>query len=145
MAQIKEGYIQFSNFDCLKYSFEFATKRQGSIKTIQLRMGGMANTDPQYSVRNVNQYNWKIRKYFYNKSKDGYYKPRFIFIEDTPQSFFRNGKGLLFNEFFFYLEEEYDKRFVLDYFLTLLPEVDTFHKNYKDIKFSKYNPIRYKK
>ena len=119
MPQLKEGYTLFSDYECMRYNINFATRNK-IVKSLQLTFGGWATTDSDDSKRNIKVYNWKIKRFFYDKSNDGYFAPRFITKNNTPNTFYSSGEGMIFNEYFFFLQEQYDKEFVIDYFKTLI-------------------------
>lgn len=136
MRKIIEGVNGFSNYDTLQFYIDFPKKR--NINSIQITFGGYVVGDLDSFNSEMRKYNREIRQYFNRKSKDGYYKNKFIVIDGFTDSLKRTGQGGIFNEVFLFLEETYHKKFVIDYFKTIFQELDDFHKEHKFFNFIKY-------
>ena len=129
-----EGYNSFSNYDTLHFILE--SSRTRTIDKVQLNFGSMVETYEDYT--HIRNHLYNIRQYFHNKSKEGYYKPKFIFIDGATERLKQKKRGLLFNQAFFFLQETYEKEFVYNYFVSLFQEINDIHKNHPNIKFIKY-------
>lgn len=137
-----EGYNTFSQFNTCNFILESSLKR--TIDSVQLTFGSFVEGDSGTIKTDLRNHFFNIRKFFYNHHKDGYYKKRFIFLDGGSEFLMKNGKGLCFNQAFFYLEETYEKEFVYDYFITLFPLIDEIHAKNKTINFTRYNHAKVK-
>lgn len=136
MSEKIEGYNTFSNYDTIQFTVTYPS-RYPKIKTIQINFGGVGTFDEDV-LAETRRYKHYIKQFFHSKSKDGYFKDKFIFIDGSSDSLIRNKGGLFFSEVFLYLEEEYEKSFVVSYLKNLFDELNEYHKNHKKIKFTKY-------
>lgn len=137
MRTTNEGFNTFSGYDSCVFYLDFVN-RKSTTTTVQMKFGGEAECESENIKSEVRKYYSQIRQFFYRKTRDGYYNDKFIFIPGNNENLIRVGKGLFFNEIFFFLEEEYEKKFVIEYFITLFNEIEQINKNNKEIKFSKY-------
>lgn len=136
MRKIIEGVNGFSNYDTIQFYVDFPKKR--SINTFQITFGGYVVGDMDSFFPEMRKYNRQIRQLFNRRSKDGYYKDKFIYIDGFSNNLKKTGQGGIFNEVFMFLEETYEKKFVIDYLKTLFEEVNEFHREHKFFKFVKY-------
>ncbi len=132
-----EGYNTFSNFDTCNFILESSLKK--NINSVQLTFGSTLKSDSPEFKTDLRNHFFNLRKFFYNHHKDGYYKKRFIFIDGTSELLLERKKGLCFNQAFFYLEEDYEKQFVYDYFISLFTLINDMHAKNKTINFIRYN------
>lgn len=137
MRTKKEGFNTFSEFDTIQIAVDFP-KRGKKINSFQIIFGGHATFDNETWKKDNREYIHGLKKFFYNRVKDGYYKERFLLIDGTPNSVEKNKSGLIFHEVFFFLEEEYDKSFVIDYMKGVFNDLNQYHRDHSRIKFKKY-------
>jgi hypothetical protein len=79
-----------------------------------------------------------LRQFFYQRSKDGYYKKKFIFIDKENVLMKQKSVGMLFFDVFLFLEETYERDFLIEYFDTVYPQLNQIYNNQKNLKFKKY-------
>lgn len=137
MTNCNEGFNAFSNYETCKFYLEF-NRRGRTTSTVQLRFGGFAKTEEENVASSVRRYNRQVSQLFHSRVKDGYYRNKFFHIKLDNAHFLKKGEGLFFTEVFFFLEEIYEKTFVIDYFKTIFAELDQLNKNNKYFKFEKY-------
>jgi len=137
MTTKQEGFNTFSNYETNKYYLDF-NKRGRQTSTVQLRFGGFAKTEEENVATQVRKYNRLIGQYFHSRVKDGYFKKKFFHIKLENSLLEKKGEGLFWTEIFFFLEETYDKTFVIDYFKTIFPDIEQINKTNKSFKFQKY-------
>lgn len=137
MRTRNEGFNTFSNYDTIQFYLDF-TSRKSFVESVQLTYGGYAFVNPYSYKIDLRNSRYKAKMLFNEHSKDGYYKEKFLFLDGTPQSMNIIFKGTIFHEVFFYLQEEYDKEFVIEYFKTLFPKINDLHKFNTEVKFVKY-------
>lgn len=131
-----EGINTFTNYETLVYYFDFPARKY--VNTVQLTYGGYAECINEEIKSSLNLYRHQIKQLFSRRAKDGYFNKRFIFIDDVPTTFYESGRGLMFNQVFFYLEETYEKSFVIDYFKDIFKELEEFHSGHSHFNFTKY-------
>lgn len=137
MRTSKEGINIFSNYDSVRFYIDY-DKKGKSVKSLQITFGGYAYFDEATMKNELANYNVWIKRFFKQKSKDGYFKDRFIYINDLHNSFNIKSSGGMFPKVFLFLEEEYEKKFLVEYLRTLFEEINYYHKNHKSIVFKKY-------
>lgn len=136
MRKIIEGVNGFSGYDTIQFYVDFPKKKY--INSFQITFGGYMVGDLEEFSSQMRKYNREIRQIIYNRSKDGYYKDKFIYIDGFTEHLKKCGQGGIFNEAFFFTEETYDKYFMIDYLKTLFDEINEFHREHKFFKFIKY-------
>lgn len=144
MAGQVEGRDKFTTYESVYFTLHFDTRKTMK-RSFNLGFGGIIEslTDtPQKSVRKLAR---ELKHLFYQRSKDGYYKSKFIFLEHIPDSFKTTSKGIVYFETFCFLEDPCDRDFILDYIKTLLPEIEKVYKSNKQIKCLKYAKKQTKK
>lgn len=134
----KEGVNIFSNYDCVRFYIDY-DKKGHSVKSLQISWGGYAFFDESNLKNEIANYNIWIKRFFQKKSKDGYFKDRFIYINDLHKTIWTKNSGGIFPKVFLFLEEEYEKKFITDYLKTLFAEINAYHTNHKSITFKKYS------
>lgn len=134
MSTRTEGFNSHSNFDTVQFLMDFG--RKGVIKSFQLQFGSHYKCEQEEMKKQIKLYHHDIRQLFYKKSKDGYFKKDFLFFEGFKPN--KKGEGIVFPTLFFYLEEEYEKTFVIDYMVPIFNELNEYHKNHPFFKFTKY-------
>jgi len=135
-----EGVNLFSNYDTLIFKLESGRKKQ--LNTVQISFGGYSYHKGEDVSREKKLFRHGLKQLFSKKSKDGYYKPQFIFLDGFTEGYDLNKQGLLFHKVFFYLEESYERGFVIDYLKTLFQDIDDYHKSNPYFRFHKYKPKR---
>lgn len=133
-----EGRNTFSNYSTVHFAIDFPDRKR-TIKSLQLTLGGWSDFGDDNMKSLNHQHKSFIKQFFFKKSKDGYFTDRFLFIDGTHDALVRNKKGLMFHEVYLFLQEEYDKYFVVDYLKDLFQELDEYHRTHPRIKFSKYH------
>lgn len=136
-----EGYNTFSNYDQIQIAIDF-TNRSHKTKSLQIIFGGESIFNPDTVKSDNRGFKYKLKKFFYDHSKDGYYKEKFLFIDGSTERMESKGRGLIFHEVFFFLEEEYDKLFVIDYFKGLFDELNEIYRTEDRIQFRKYKRLK---
>jgi len=131
-----EGTNTFNDYDTLVYYFDFPKRR--FVNSVQLTFGGYAECNNDEVKSSMNLYKHSLKQLFSRRVRDGYYKKRFIFIDGFHTNFVQLGKGLMFHQVFFYLEETYEKPFVVDYFRTIFQDLEKFHITNPNFNFTKY-------
>lgn len=134
MSTRTEGFNSHSNFDTVQFVMNFG--RKGVIKSFQLQFGSQAICQQEGMKEQIRLYHHDMRQFFYRKSKDGYFKKDFLFFDGFKENF--TGDGIVFPTFFFYLEEPYEKTFLIEYLIPLFDELNDYHRNHPFFKFSKY-------
>ena len=141
MRTKKEGWNTFSNFDTIQIALDYPSRGKKT-KTLQIIFGSHAKFNEDTVRKDNRDYRHFLKKFFYERSKDGYYNEKFLFIDGTPDSLEKRGHGLIFHEVFFFLEEEYYKDFVVEYFIPLFEQLNDYHKNHERIQFKKYKHLK---
>lgn len=131
-----EGTNTFNDYETLVYYFDFPSRK--FVKSVQLTFGGYAECNNDEIKSSMNIYKHQVKQMFGRRVKDGYFNKRFIFIDGFHTNFHELGKGLMFHQVFFHLEETYEKPFVVDYFRDIFQELDDFHKGHTHFNFTKY-------
>jgi len=136
MAQT-EGVDRFTNYESIYFTLNF-DKRGSTKNSFNLSFGGILETksdNPRHDLRKLSH---ELKKLIYFRSKDGYYKKNFIFLEHIPNTFKNTGRGMVFFELFCFLEEPCDRDFITDYLKTLFTEIQNVYTNNKQFKSHKY-------
>lgn len=137
MRTKKEGGNTFSNYDAVKFFIDHTSQKK-TCKSLQITWGGYAEFDPATMRNDIANYNINIRRYFKSKVRDGYFTDRFIYINDKNEKLMETARGLWFPKMFLFLEDEMDKKFVVEYLETLFADLADYHENHKTIKFTHY-------
>lgn len=137
MRTKKEGHNTFSNYNAIKIYVDYA-KRGKTTNSVQLTWGGYAYFDEHTMRNSIANYNVFIKRFFNAHIEDGYYKKNFIYINEIPEHLYQSHKGLWFPKVFLFLEETYDKDFVMDYLKTLFKPLSEYHHYHKSIQFTHY-------
>jgi hypothetical protein len=140
MSFKEEGINKFSNYKSLQFGIEF--DRTKHIKSCQISFGGYSKHKGENFNRESRLYKYGLKQLLNKRSKDGYYKDKFILIDGFSDRFEEQKQGLLFQKVFFHFEETYEKGFVIDYLKTLFQEIDDYHRNCPHFKFEKYKSNR---
>lgn len=130
------GYNYFPAYDTFEAYVDYPHKNP--CKSAQLRFGGFAISEQQNVKRELTYLKKQIRATIHSHSKDGYYKPKFLFIDNTPETFEQLGKGKLFFEVFLFFEETYDKKFFSEYIPMVLEDIYKIYSSNKTFEFKKY-------
>jgi hypothetical protein len=137
MRNKNEGKNTFSNYPTIKFTIDYVVQRR-IVNSLELGWGGFAVFDINTMRNDIANYNIAMRRYFNSKVKDGYFTDRFIYINELPDNASLTGKAMWFPKVFLFLEEEYEKEFIVDYLKTLFTEIEHFHATHKKIKFGHY-------
>lgn len=138
MCDKREGVNKFSDYQTAMFYLDFGRAR--IIKSFQLRFGGVVIPKTENIKSDLRKYKYELKRFFYNKSRDGYYKDRFLFIDGTPDSFELKNGGFIFHDFHFFTEGELEKKFVVEYMETLFKELDVYFRNHKSFEFKRFIP-----
>ena len=137
MRTKKEGHNTFSNYEAIKIYIDYS-KLGKTTQSLQLTWGGYAHFDGGTLRNDIANYNIDIRRFFRSKVRDGYFTDRFIYVNDVPESIYERHSGLWFPKMFLFLEEEYEKKFVVEYLQTIFKSLSAYHHKHKNIIFTHY-------
>ena len=132
--------VSTRTLDNFKLTYSFPKKRTSN--TIQITFGSMIEGGEDNFNSDLRKFKHSLRQFFYQKSKDGYYKKKFLFIEKENVFLKQKKKGMLFFDVFLYLEEYYERNFIVDYLDTILPEINQIYYNHKQFKFKKFEDAK---
>lgn len=136
MRDRSEGVNTFSNYDSLQFYLDFTRSR--TIKSFQVTFGSFMKCNEENFAPFIRKYRSDMKRFFYEKSREGYYKDKFIYLDGITDSFKLKGEGVVFNEVYLFTQEPYERNFVIDYMTGLFQELDNYHTNYKSFEFKKY-------
>ena len=131
-----EGTNTFNDYETLVYYFDWP--RRKFVNSVQLTYGGFAECKIENIKRAQHLYKYEVKQLFSRRANDGYFKKTFLYLDGFRQNSQELGKGLMFNQVYFYFEETYEKPFVVDYFRTIFQELEDFHKQHNLFNFTKY-------
>jgi len=137
MRNKNEGKNTFSDYPAVKFTIDYVVQRR-TIKSLQLGWGGYAYFTPESIKNDIANYNITMRRYFNAKVKDGYFTDKFIYINELHDNLYEIHKSQWFPKVFLFLEEEYEKDFVVEYLRTLFDEIAFYHQSHRTIKFMHY-------
>ena len=138
--QYKNGVSRIRTFKNFDVTIDFPRRKQ--METIQFTFGGICESEIEESESEFKKLKHGLKQIIYNKHKDGYYKEQYCFIPKINEVYKKKGKGLVYFEIFLYLEESYERDFIVEHLLTLFAEIDALYSKNKFFKFTKYNPTR---
>ena len=134
--EFTNGKNRFTNYELFDISVDFPRGR--TIDNLQFSIGGMCSSKLDDIPRQYKVFKHQFKQLLYRRSKDGYYSKNFHFIPKISEVYQKHGDGLVYMDVFLFLEEKYDKQFVIDYLITLFDDFDQFYKSNKFFKFRKY-------
>ena len=124
--------------DTENFKMNILFSRRKYVDTIQMTFGGSVQGDEDTFLNDIKLFKHALRQFFFNRSKDGYYKKKFIFIDKENVLMKQKSVGMLFFDVFLFLEETYERDFLIEYFDTIYPELNQIYNNQKNLKFKKY-------
>lgn len=124
--------------DTENFKMNILFSRRKYVDTIQMTFGGSVQGDEDTFLNDIKLFKHSLRQFFYQRSKDGYYKKKFIFIDKENVLMKQKSVGMLFFDVFLFLEETYERDFLIEYFDTIYPELNQIYNNQKNLKFKKY-------
>lgn len=134
------GKSRLEDYKCIDVLLDLPRKKL--LNTIQFTFGGFMESETSECESKFRVLKHSLRQLIANKSKDGYYSHNFIFIPKIGDTYKVKGKGLVYFEVFLYLEETYERGFIIDHLKTLFQEIDIMYQSHNFFKFSKYKPKR---
>lgn len=138
--EYKNGKNRFTEYSLMDIVLYFQRKKM--VDTLQFTFGGWCESEIEDHQRQFRLLKHSLRQLLYNRSKDGYYKKNFVFVPKITDVYASNGAGLIYFDVFLFLEESYEKQFVIDYLPTLFQDIETIYKSNKFFKFRKYGKIK---
>lgn len=138
MRTTNEGVNSFTSYPSVKFYIDYL-KRGYSIKSLELSWGGYAHFDADTLKADIRNYDVFIRRFFHHHIKDGYYTDKIIYVNNIPDNLYVKHSSLWFPKVFLFLEEEYEKKFVVEYLKTLFEPLADYHTNHKSILFQHYD------
>lgn len=136
----RNGTNRIESYDLFNINIDFP--KRAMMNKIQFSINCHMSSDVEEFRNQFRRLKHSFKQLIYNSSKDGYYKKDYCFISKVSDVYELKGKGLLTFELFLYLEETYERKFILDYLLTLFNKIHILFEKDKFFTFSKYNPIR---
>lgn len=135
----KDG-LNFTEYKNCHFKINYKNNRR-TVDSLQIRFGGHVRGNEDGFKNNIRHLNHSLRQLIFKKHKDGYYKKKFIFIEDSSTRMFQLAKGNLYFELYLFLEEQYHREFVTDYMKDFFSEIDNVYQNCSTdkIQFVPYN------
>lgn len=125
--------------------FKLSLPRKKNIDTLQFRFGGHMEGDKHEFNSELRKLFYEIRMKIWKRSRDGYFKDKFLFIYDPNVSLERTGRGIVFVDVMLYLEETYEKKFILDYLPTIFQEIQDSYEGNKFFKTKPYSDAKIEK
>ena len=141
--EYRNGKTRLSDYKNLDVKIDFSRVRK--VDKLNLTFGGMMSSNIDDYLRQFSVLKHSIRQIIYNRSKDGYYKPDFLFIPKIPFNYRDTGSGLVYFELFLYLEEYYYKDFIVEHIKSVMEDVDDLYSQNKYFTFKKYKPNKRRK
>lgn len=138
--EYKNGKNRFTEYSLIDVSLYMQKRR--TVKSLQFSFGGWCESEIEEQDRNFKLLHHQLKQLLYRRSKDGYYTKNFLFVPKISDSYNKNGQGLVYYDIFLFLEESYEKDFVIDYLKTVFQDIDTIYKANKFFKFRKYGKIK---
>lgn len=136
-----KGSNRIRDYKLFDINIDFPRNRT-SINNLQFTLGGWVEADLDEIKNNLRRFNHNLKQIIYKKSKDGYYKPNYCFVMRNGDRLSEKGKGLLYFDIFLHLEEEYERKFIMEHLRTIFAEIDILYSKENFFTFSKYNPYR---
>ena len=136
MRYRREGYNTFSKYKNFQGYCDWPHKLL--VKSFQITLASYIEGDKTEIQTEYRKFKHQLKQFFYYKSKEGYYKERFILIDTIPETIVKNGGGTFQCEIFLFTQEDYEKKFILPHVISLFDGIDSLIKGTKKLTFSKY-------
>ena len=118
----KNGNTAFTNNKFAVYKIH--SPKRFNLKSSQISIGSFIFSNKEDINKQVRSLKITIKNYITKHSKDGYYYPKFLFIEHFPDSLFKTGKGYFYVEAYLFFQEEFTREFAYSYFEDLFQKMD---------------------
>lgn len=136
MRSRNEGYNTFSNYKNFQGYCDFPKKL--FINSFQLSFGAYIQGEAENIESEFRKFRHEIKKFIYLKSKDGYHKERFIFIDKVPDTFVKKAGGSVVVDIFLFTQEDYEKKFLKEHIISLFDGIESICSKHKSLSFIKY-------